>query len=97
MMSFDLITAKVAELRALEEQGKAIDARIKVIKEELKNELDERKVDSITVGPDKIFWQAVQRRQIDSALLKSDGLYDHYSKDTVVTQFKITTSLVGRS
>lgn len=93
MNSDALVTAKIAELRVLEAQAKAIDKQIEAIKDSLKAELDSRKVDCLVIGPDKIFWQVIERRLVDSDHLKKAGLYDKFSKLTTVTQFKVTTSL----
>lgn len=92
-MQNEMISAKVAQLRALEEQSKLINAQMEVLKNELKAELDARQVDSITVGPDRIWYIIFERKQADTDKLKKAGLFEQYSKKSVVTQFKFTTSL----
>ena len=90
MMTNELINEKIAALKALEEASSALNKQIDAIKSELKAELDVRKVDAVDTDLHKVFYSCYEKASIDTNKLKSAGLYDEYSKKSVVIQFKIT-------
>lgn len=89
-MTNTLINTKIAQLRALEAQINSLNKQAEAIKNELKGELDTLKVDSIDTGIHKVFYLVYEKASLDSARLKEEGLYDKYTKSSLVTQFKIT-------
>ena len=90
MMNEQMIEAKIAELNAIQAQVNMLTDQVEAIKDELKKELDTRKVDSISTASHNIFYNCYNKRIADTALLKKEGLYDKYSKVNTVIQFKIT-------
>jgi len=85
-----MIDEKIKALRALEEQAAELKAKVDDIRNELRAELDERKVDSVDTGSHRVFWNCFEKAGVDTAKLKAAGLYDMYSKKSVVTQLRIT-------
>lgn len=90
MMNEMMIEAKIAQLQAIQEQINILNEQVEALKGDLKNELDTRKVDSISTSRHNIFYTCYERKSVDSALLKKDNLYDKYSKASTVITFKIT-------
>lgn len=88
------INNKIAELRKIEEQAAALKKSADAIRDELKSELDNRKADSVNTGTHKVFWFCYEKGGVDTQKLKDAGLYDLYSKKSVVSQFKITDVIV---
>ena len=84
------LNAKIAELRRIEKEAALLKLQLDSLKDELKAELDSRKVDSIDTGLHKIFYSCYEKSNVDSAKLKEDGIYEEYSKKSIVTQFKVT-------
>ena len=89
-MTNDLLNVKIAQLRALEAQMKTLSKQADAIKDSLKAELDELKVDSIDTGIHKIFYQVYEKASVDLDKLKKAGIYNDYLKSSLITQFKIT-------
>lgn len=85
-----LIDTRIEELRALEAAAAELAKKADAIKNQLKAELDERKVDSLDTGRHKVFYSAYQKSSVDSARLKEEGLYNRFLKTSTVIQFKIT-------
>ena len=81
---------KIAAMRALEAQIATLNASVDDIKKELKAELDARQADSVQTELHKIFYSVFDKKIADSDKLKKAGLFEQYSKKSVVTQFKIT-------
>lgn len=90
MMNDNNINTKIAQLRAIEAQMNALSKQAEAIKDELKGELDDRKVDSIETRLHRIFYSVYEKNSIDSAKLKKEGLYEQFQKSSLVTMFKIT-------
>ena len=89
-MTADLLNVKIAQLKSIETQIKMLTKQADAIKNDLKAELDTNKVDSIDTGIHRIFYQVYQKASVDLEKLKGAGLYDTYSKVSLITQFKIT-------
>lgn len=90
MLNDGQINAKITQIQMLEAQAKELKAVADSIKDELKNELDERKVDMIDSGMYHVFYEAYEKKSVDTKALKSDGLYEKYSKTSMNLMFKIT-------
>lgn len=91
MMTNVQIDAKITEIEVLEAQIKELKAIVDSAKSDLKAELDELKVDSIDTGIHRVFYEAYEKKVVDTKALKADGLYEKYSKSQVNTMFKITS------
>ena len=89
-MDNNLINSRISELRALEAQIAELSKKTDAIKDELKAELDTRKVDSVDTGLHKVFYTVYEKSSLDSAKFKAEGLYNQFLKSSLVTQFKIT-------
>lgn len=89
-MTNEMINEKIAALKALEEASSALTKQIDAIKNELKAELDSRQVDSVETDFHKVFYSCYEKATVDTDKLKSEGLYDKYSKKSTIIQFKIT-------
>lgn len=89
-MTDKMINNRIARMKELQAQADAISKQVEALRDELKAELDSRKEDSIDTGIHRVFYNCYERATIDSDKLKAAGLYDKYSKKSVVTQFKIT-------
>lgn len=84
------MNAKIAEIRRLEKEATLIKDQLESLRDELKAELDFRKVDSVDTGLHRVFYNCYEKSGVDSEKLRAAGLYDTYSKKSIVTQFKIT-------
>ena len=89
-MTDKMIDKKIKALRELEEQAAKLKAQADAIRDELKAELDARQLDSVDTGVHRVFWFCYEKAGVDTQKLKNAGLYDTYSKKSVVNQFKIT-------
>ena len=90
MMTTEMIDSKIAQMKNLEEAIKLLQAQVDDIKDELKAELDSRQVDSVSTDLHNVFYSMYEKASVDTAKLKKDGLYNLYSKKSVVVQFKVT-------
>lgn len=90
MMTNEMINAKITQIELLEAQIKELKAIVDSTKADLKAELDDRKVDMVDTGIYHIFYEAYDKKSIDTKKLKDAGLYDPYSKTTTSIMFKIT-------
>lgn len=89
------LNKKVEQMQNLEAAVKLIQSQIDNIKEELKAELDSRKVDSVNTDLYNIFYNMYEKTTVDTTKLKDSGLYEEYSKKSVVLQFKVTDKKAG--
>ncbi len=94
MLTNTIINQKIAEIENLQAKAAEIQELVDNLKAELKAELDERKVDSIDTGSHNVFYSVYEKLGVDTAKLKAAGLYDTYSKKSVITSFKITSKKV---
>lgn len=85
------IDARITEIELIEAQIKELKAIADSAKAELKAELDTLKVDCIDTGIHRVFYEAYEKKVVDTKALKADGLYDKYSKSQINTMFKITS------
>jgi hypothetical protein len=91
MMNNDQLNAKVTQISLLESQIKELKALVDATKSDIKAELDERQVDMIDTGINRIFYEVYERTTVDTKALRSAGLYDKYSKKSTSLMFKITS------
>lgn len=89
-MTNEQINAKIIQIELLEAQIKELKAIVDSTKADLKAELDDRKVDMVDTGIYRIFYEAYDKKAVDTKKLKESGLYDQYSKTTTSIMFKIT-------
>lgn len=89
-MTDRMIDNRVKKIRELEQEAAAIQDELEALKDELKAELDARQEDSIKTTFYNIFYKCFSKKNVDTQKLKDAGLYDEYSKESIVTQFKIT-------
>lgn len=89
-MNNNQIDMKVTEIRNIQAEIAALTEKLNSVKDELKKELDTRKVDSVETALHKVFYLAFEKKLVDNQKLKDDGLYEDYCKPTVQIQFKIT-------
>ena len=94
MLTIDNINDKIAEIERIQLEATKLQELAENLKNELKAELDERKVDSIDTGSHNIFYSCYEKTSVDTTKLKADGLYDAYSKKSVITSFRITQKKV---
>ena len=90
-MDNNQLNAKVTQISLLEAQIKELKALVNSAKSDIKAELDERKVDMIDTGINRIFYEAYEKTVVDTKALKDAGLYDKYSKKQTNIMFKITS------
>lgn len=90
-MNNNIIDYKISEINRLEAELKEKKALIDALKTDIKNEMDERKVDCIDTGLNKVFYEAYEKKTVDTKALKDAGLYDQYSKTQINVMFKISS------
>ena len=94
MLTIDNINDKIAEIERIQLEATKLQELAENLKNELKAELDERKVNNIDTGSHNIFYSCYEKTSVDTTKLKADGLYDAYSKKSVITSFRITQKKV---
>ena len=82
---------KITEIELLEAQIKELKAIADLAKAEIKAELDAQNVDCIDTGIHRVFYEAYEKKVVDTKALKADGLYEKYSKAQTNLMFKITS------
>ena len=94
MLTIDNINDKIAEIERIQLEATKLQELAENLKNELKAELDERKVDKLDTGSHNIFYSCYEQSRVDATKLKAAGLYEEYSKKSLVTSFKITQKKV---
>lgn len=89
-MNNENMNAIIAEIQERQAKAAALKKEIEALQDQLKAELDSRKVDSVDTGIHRVFYQVIEQRRVDSDKLKKAGLYDVYSKLTTQLRFQIT-------
>lgn len=92
-MTNEMINKKIAELRKIEAKAAELKAVADDLRDQLKAELDSRQVDSINTGLHHVIYNCYEKSGVDTQKLKDAGLYDQYSKKSVVVQFRINDIL----
>lgn len=85
------INAKITEIELLEAQVKELKAIADALKNDLKEEMDTRKVDMLDTGTHRVFYEVYEKSSVDTKALKEAGLYEQYSKKSTNLMFKITS------
>lgn len=93
-MTIEQMEERIKELEAIESEAAKLKEAADAIKEELKAELDRRKEDCVETFAHKVFYNCYVQNRVDSAKLKKAGLYDQFSKESTVLQFRITQKAV---
>lgn len=90
-MSNEIITAKINELKELEEMAAELKTAIESIKDELKAVLAEQDVEELVVGSNIIRYTTVLTQRFDTTQLKKKlpEIYTAYLKQTTSKRFSI--------
>lgn len=90
-MSNEIITAKINELKELEEMAAELKTEIESIKDELKAVLTEQDVEELVVGSNIIRYTTVLTQRFDTTQLKKKlpEIYTAYLKQTTSKRFSI--------
>lgn len=90
-MSNEIITAKINELKELEEMAAELKTEIESIKDELKAVLAEQEVEELVVGSNIIRYTTVLTQRFDTTQLKKKlpEIYTAYLKQTTSKRFSI--------
>lgn len=90
-MSNEIITAKINELKELEEMAAELKTAIESIKDELKAVLAEQEVEELVVGSNIIRYTTVLTQRFDTTQLKKKlpEIYTAYLKQTTSKRFSI--------
>ena len=94
MMTNTQMDSKVFEINMLEAQIKELRALADARKAELKAELDERQVDMIDTGINRIWYKAIEKNALDTKKAKAEltkaGKLDACMKSSIELRFTIT-------
>lgn len=94
MMTNTKIDAKVFEIEMIEAQIKELKALAEARKAELKEELDERCVDMIDTGINRVWYKAIEKTTLDTKKAKAElekvGKLAECQKNSVELRFTIT-------
>lgn len=90
-MSNEIITAKINELKELEEMAAELKTEIESIKDELKAVLAEQEVEELVVGSNIIRYTTVLTQRFDTTQLKKKlpEIYTAYLKQITSKRFSI--------
>lgn len=90
-MSNEIITAKINELKELEEMAAELKTEIESIKDELKAVLAEQDVEELVVGSNIIRYTTVLTQRFDTTQLKKKlpEIYTAYLKQITSKRFSI--------
>ena len=94
MMTNTQIDSKVFEINMLEAQIKELKALAESRKAELKAELDERQVDMVDTGINRIWYKAIEKNSLDTKKAKAElikaGKLEECVKSSIEVRFTIT-------
>ena len=82
------VQTKLEKLIELEKQAKAINLQIDIIKDELKQNMDDNGLEKLNGNTLYCFYKDVVKNIIDNDKLKADNLYNYYLKQTEYKMFK---------
>ena len=90
-MSKNELTAKVRELKELQQMADELQAEITAIQDSIKSEMSSQNVDEIVVDVFKIRWKEVKSNRFDTTAFKSThkALYDQYTKEIITKRFTV--------
>ena len=94
MMTNTQIDSKVFEINMLEAQIKELKALAESRKAELKAELDERQIDMVDTGINRIWYKAIEKNSLDTKKAKAElikvGKLEECVKSSIEVRFTIT-------
>lgn len=85
------IIAKVTELKELQRMAEELETEMEALKDQIKADMNEKKVEVMTAGAFKITWKTVASNRFDSKSFKADhaDLYKEYTKATESKRFTV--------
>lgn len=85
-------TAKIRQIKELEQQKKQTEETISALKDEIKNFMDRNKTSELAVDIFTVHWSETTSERFDSKAFKKDNeeLYAEYLKESVTKRFSIT-------
>lgn len=91
-MSQNELTAKIKELKSLEQLIEEAQQEAEAIKDELKEQMKASGTDEIIVDIFKVRWKAVKSNKFDTTAFKltHKELYEQYTKSTESRRFTVT-------
>lgn len=90
-MNTNELSAKIRELKSLQQLIEEAEAEMEAIRDELKTHMTEQNAEEITVDVYKVRYTTVQSSRFDTAAFKKThaDLYQQYSKPTTSKRFTI--------
>ena len=90
-MSTNEITAKIRQIKELQQLIEEAEAEMEAIKDAIKAEMTAREVDELTADVFKVRWTTVESSRFDSAAFKKamPELFKQFSKQTTGRRFSI--------
>lgn len=91
-MSVNELSAKIRELKELQQLVEEAEAEMETIRDELKAHMTAQNTEEITVDVFKVRYTTVKSSRFDAAAFKKThaDLYQQYSKPTTSKRFTIT-------
>lgn len=85
-------SAKIRQIKELEQQKKQIEESINDIKNEIKSFMEKNKTSELVVDVFTVHWSESISERFDSKAFKNDNeeLYSEYLKETTTKRFSIT-------
>lgn len=90
-MSTNEITAKIRQIKELQQLIEEAEAEMETLKDTIKAEMTAREVDELTADVFKVRWTTVESSRFDSAAFKKamPELFKQFSKQTTSRRFSI--------
>lgn len=85
-------TAKIRQIKELEQQKKQTEEAISDLKDEIKDFMDRNKTTELAVDVFTVHWSETTSERFDSKAFKKDNeeLYAEYLRETTTKRFSIT-------
>lgn len=85
-------TAKIRQIKELEQQKKQTEETISALKDEIKAYMDKNKTSELAVDVFTVHWSESTSERFDSKAFKKDNeeLYEKYLKSSTTKRFSIT-------
>lgn len=85
-------TAKIRQIKELEQQKKQTEEAISDIKDEIKDFMDKNKTTELAVDVFTVHWSEITSERFDSKAFKKDNeeLYSEYLREITTKRFSIT-------
>jgi predicted phage-related endonuclease len=90
-MSTNEITAKIRQIKELQQLIEEAEAEMETLKDSIKAEMTAREVDELTADVFKVRWTTVESSRFDSTAFKKamPELFKQFSKQTTSRRFSI--------